>query len=176
MIRGSIAVLLFVAALAVSVAGVVSFWKGIPDNTLWISDLIEKPTVQFAVVRGTIHAVYSIPSASTASTKKESSLGGFSMRTVTVGNTLARGVGFPFWAAVPLLLVYPAIAFLGGPLRRRHRRREGLCLKCGYDLTGLTEPRCPECATPFTPTAGLECTGSAAAARATSAVEHSSQA
>ncbi len=25
----------------------------------------------------------------------------------------------------------------------------GTCLECGYDLRGLTEPRCPECGTPF---------------------------
>jgi hypothetical protein len=25
----------------------------------------------------------------------------------------------------------------------------GTCVKCGYNLTGLTEPRCPECGTPF---------------------------
>ncbi len=24
-----------------------------------------------------------------------------------------------------------------------------ICLKCGYDLRGQTEPRCPECGTPF---------------------------
>jgi hypothetical protein len=23
------------------------------------------------------------------------------------------------------------------------------CTRCGYDLTGLTEPRCPECGTPI---------------------------
>ncbi len=28
--------------------------------------------------------------------------------------------------------------------RRAHR-----CVKCGYDLWGLTEPRCPECGMPF---------------------------
>ena len=33
--------------------------------------------------------------------------------------------------------------------RRRKRRKLGLCLQCGYDLHGLTEPRCPECNTPF---------------------------
>lgn len=27
----------------------------------------------------------------------------------------------------------------------------GVCEKCGYNLTGLTEPRCPECGTPFAP-------------------------
>ncbi len=28
-------------------------------------------------------------------------------------------------------------------------RGVAVCLNCGYDLRGLTEPRCPECATPF---------------------------
>ena len=29
--------------------------------------------------------------------------------------------------------------------------RRGHCHRCGYDLTGLTEPRCPECGQPFEP-------------------------
>jgi predicted Zn-ribbon and HTH transcriptional regulator len=29
---------------------------------------------------------------------------------------------------------------------RHHRRRRGLCHRCGYDLTGNTSGRCPECA------------------------------
>ncbi|MBN1510852.1 MAG: hypothetical protein JXB13_02465 [Phycisphaerae bacterium] len=29
--------------------------------------------------------------------------------------------------------------------------RPGTCAECGYDLTGLSENRCPECATPFDP-------------------------
>ena len=33
---------------------------------------------------------------------------------------------------------------------RRLRRIDGShCFHCGYNLTGLTEPRCPECGTPF---------------------------
>lgn len=44
-----------------------------------------------------------------------------------------------------LFAAYPVIAFIRGPARRWRRRRKGLCVKCGYDLTGLPEPRCPEC-------------------------------
>lgn len=35
--------------------------------------------------------------------------------------------------------------------RGRIRRAEGKCVKCAYLLQGLTEPRCPECGTPFNP-------------------------
>ena len=43
---------------------------------------------------------------------------------------------------------YPTIAlirYVRGPLRRYRRRRKGLCLKCGYDLTGNVSGVCPEC-------------------------------
>jgi hypothetical protein len=35
--------------------------------------------------------------------------------------------------------------------RLRIQDPAGRCLECGYDLRGLTEPRCPECGTSFTP-------------------------
>lgn len=57
---------------------------------------------------------------------------------------------FPAWqvAMVPLLLaLYPVIAFIRGPYRRMVRRRRGLCVGCGYDLTGNESGVCPECAT-----------------------------
>jgi len=44
--------------------------------------------------------------------------------------------------------VYPAIVF-PRPLRRRSRRKRGLCVACGYNLKGLPEPRCPECGRDF---------------------------
>jgi len=54
-------------------------------------------------------------------------------------------VEFPCWFAVSALSAYPCLAFFRGPVRRWHRRRHGRCVKCAYDLTGLPEPRCPEC-------------------------------
>ena len=52
----------------------------------------------------------------------------------------------PLW--MPLAAVGVPTVFLW--YRRRRRRREGHCQACGYNLTGLPEPRCPECGRPFT--------------------------
>ena len=49
-----------------------------------------------------------------------------------------RGLSLFFLALSGVL-----IAFDRFQASRRFRR--GLCPKCGYNLTGLTEPRCPEC-------------------------------
>jgi len=49
------------------------------------------------------------------------------------------------WWPPLLFAVYPAVAFVRGPYRRYRRRRKGLCLKCGYDLTGNVSGTCPEC-------------------------------
>ena len=51
----------------------------------------------------------------------------------------------PLWMFLVLFAAYPTIAFIRGPLRRYRRRKKGLCLKCGYSLTGNTSGICPEC-------------------------------
>ena len=53
----------------------------------------------------------------------------------------------PFWAPAALLALYPASAFARGRLRRYHRRRRGLCPRCGGDPTGSVSGRCPDCGT-----------------------------
>ena len=55
------------------------------------------------------------------------------------------GANIPLWIPFILFASYPTVAFIRGPLRRYRRRKRGLCVKCGYNLTGLTKPRCPEC-------------------------------
>lgn len=52
------------------------------------------------------------------------------------------------WYVGVVLAFYPCITFVRGPVRRWHRRKRGLCVKCGYNLIGLPAPRCPECGTP----------------------------
>jgi hypothetical protein len=60
------------------------------------------------------------------------------------------GICAPRWALLPasvLLGSAPVTAFIRGPIRRYWRRRKGLCVKCGYDLTGNVSGVCPECGT-----------------------------
>lgn len=55
----------------------------------------------------------------------------------------------PFWVPAVILAFVPTLVLVGGiPRRRRARRRKlGLCLRCGYNLTGNTSGVCPECGT-----------------------------
>ncbi|MBU0717644.1 MAG: hypothetical protein KJ749_05290 [Planctomycetes bacterium] len=57
-------------------------------------------------------------------------------------------LGARVWVVAFLLGIYPAVSFIRGPLRRRRRRKRGLCIKCGYNLTGNVSGVCPECAEP----------------------------
>ena len=64
---------------------------------------------------------------------------------------------FGGWVPCTVFLMLAAIAltrWLRGPYRRRYRRRHNLCLICGYNLTGNTSGRCPECGTAVPPAAG----------------------
>lgn len=68
----------------------------------------------------------------------------------TVPTTVTRLFGARTWIWLPLaiLAAYPTYAIVRDQWHRRRlagRRRRGLCVNCGYDLTGLTKPRCPEC-------------------------------
>lgn len=50
----------------------------------------------------------------------------------------------PWWFGIVVCGTYPLIAFVRGPLRRWRRRRKGLCVGCGYNLTGSVSGVCPE--------------------------------
>jgi hypothetical protein len=111
--------------------------------------------VHVAVIAGIVHAVYATPQPAPSAAggrnflntggKIDEQLGPFYARRVPVGKVVASGVGGPFWAALALLWIWPAVAFVRGPARRWRRRRASRCTRCGYPLTGLPEPRCPEC-------------------------------
>ncbi len=56
----------------------------------------------------------------------------------------------PFWFVFVLLATYPSwslVRWYINERRTQERMVEGRCVTCGYNFTGLTEPRCPECST-----------------------------
>ena len=67
-------------------------------------------------------------------------------------NTQAEygSAGIPHAAVAALAVVLPAIQLplkLRDIRRRRRRRLSGVCVGCGYDLTGNVSGVCPECGT-----------------------------
>jgi hypothetical protein len=52
----------------------------------------------------------------------------------------------PIWLLVIPLMI-PPIRDSIRQRRRLGRKKRNECLECGYNLTGLIEPRCPECGT-----------------------------
>lgn len=83
------------------------------------------------------HSTRSIRDASGQTVETESS----TRRSVNWAATAMNGAVWSS-AGYALLGLYILITIL-----RRHP--PGHCAKCGYNLLGLIEPRCPECATPF---------------------------
>lgn len=65
------------------------------------------------------------------------------------GNEIGVLFDLPLFPFILLFAAYPTIALIRGPLRRRRRRKRGLCLSCGYDLTGNKSGVCPECGKPI---------------------------
>jgi len=65
--------------------------------------------------------------------------------TVGTRSRCAHRLELPCWFVVGGLAAHPLLAFLCGPFRRWRRKRRGECIGCGYNLTGLSEGRCPEC-------------------------------
>lgn len=64
---------------------------------------------------------------------------------LTNGPVSVVRIVLPLWEPLVIFGLYPAIAFIRGPLRRYRRRRRGLCIRCGYDLEGNVSGACPEC-------------------------------
>ena len=76
---------------------------------------------------------------------------------------IVNALPVPHWLSSAVVLTVSVLTCIWGvetafrrPVRRAlrselNRRGYAVCERCGYNLTGLTEPRCPECGQPFEP-------------------------
>lgn len=60
-------------------------------------------------------------------------------------NLRTYSLSLPLWAIALVFGAYPTISVAWRATRRYRRRQRGLCLHCGYDLTGNESGICPEC-------------------------------
>lgn len=61
----------------------------------------------------------------------------------------------PLWMPFVVFGAYPGYALVTRrSRRRRQRRKRGLCVECGYNLTGNVSGRCPECGSSCPPDEG----------------------
>lgn len=57
-----------------------------------------------------------------------------------------RWIDIPLWIPVVSFFAWLSVLWRASS-RRKYRRRRGLCIKCGYELTGNVSGVCPECGT-----------------------------
>ena len=67
---------------------------------------------------------------------------------VYVSTARRAGDGFPLWVPVVLLAGLAWALWFAFERPIDLRRAKGLCLHCGYDLTGNVSGVCPECGAP----------------------------
>jgi len=164
MIRKVIIIILLLFSVAILILGIISFWKPISWNCLRIEQDLDDwmdtdKLVWIEFDKGQILLVYQNYFYGTERHKHWfKNLPGIfriirsesSLTTTASGQNrcliiLVWNVYIYFWWPFLLCSIYPAIAFIRGPFRRYRRRKKGLCLNCGYNLTGNVSGVCPEC-------------------------------
>lgn len=148
----------------------VSYLPGLPDplagvGLSWDYYLRDREVFRVRTCRGTLNLRYdSGIKTGTPVPRKNSQFGGFRYKHWMWTSSIewgqdgepdihddyrVREISLPFAALFAVLASYPILAFIRGPLRRWRHRRAGLCLNCGYDLTGNESGICPECGRPL---------------------------
>jgi hypothetical protein len=141
MIRKVVIVALSLLAVTVIILGLLSIWTSIEiKRPEW------RTNVKIEEGRLLIGQWYSVSSTDTPSTRMWIWGGMGFVCGLDAGDPLRTNlICIPLWLPLVCVLIYPSYAFIRGPYRGYHRRRKGLCLKCGYNLTGNVTGVCPEC-------------------------------
>ena len=155
MIRWSLVAVLSLCAFWIGTSTLGSFRTGKPVH-LYRSPLTDSSFMAVADRWQLRLWHWSYQNAAATGTKKTGAFAGFaydfSNRGTGNGLTLVtHKLAMPSLIAFASAFAFPVLVIVRRPLRRWKRRRYGLCLKCGYNLAGAPEPRCPECGTATRP-------------------------
>jgi hypothetical protein len=140
------------------------FWFHAPDDLIRVDGVEMQPILRVRMAGnqelaegriGPPAAVFLEVGTVRIGSRREVSWFGGAWRRSMIPRTPAAGraavessfIRFPIWPLVVLLII-PPLQESFAQRRRWRRRARNECAACGYSLTGLVEPRCPECATP----------------------------
>jgi hypothetical protein len=142
----TIILLLFVLTLSLSIVSRFFFCPALSvsardDSGARLKLALEEGWCKLEVTRGPAEVFFSVPIPTPYNWYGWSDA-------VQVGNATRYRAEIPSWEPIGIFAIYPSLALSGVILRhrrRRQRRARGLCLSCGYDLTGNVSGTCPEC-------------------------------
>lgn len=139
-------------------AASVALWVRSYEPTQYIGDGFDWHGLQAGSIRGSLLIdTQNAKTSRTVVTRKPDGTEVVSHYMVAYAPTHRLSV--PYLAIVSATMTLPIawLASFARTTRCRRRRRQGKCLRCGYDLTGNISGTCPECGTAV-PT-GLELRG-----------------
>lgn len=145
MIRLIIALTMFTSSILLAGVGTAALWyrigyRGLLTEERWLEADFDDGNIELA------YAVKSFRSAPRRGITKR--MGSFGIIRIGSGSSYGRWRYYvlivPLWMVVAALFI-PSSFILKRELVQRHRAKRGECTGCGYNLTGLAEPRCPEC-------------------------------
>jgi hypothetical protein len=157
MIRKAVIVVLTLGAVVTGVVYVATgdtakVWSWYRNDTTWVEVGLNRGVVSILIIEDTGYQMFPVFIKSFAYARnlvreRHGSPPTFRNLPPLPAGMKPSGRTFPILPLVGLFAAYPTIAFIRGPLRRWRRRRKGLCLACGYDLTGNVTGVCSECGT-----------------------------
>lgn len=137
---GSITAAFLLDVLTVDVVAIVAIWLG---STVRGGS---RRAIKWALALVIYYMVLSAAFSLTALTGHSAAirLSGRSLSKEEIPWLVASMIAVFLWAMVNALFLRQALL----EEKREARRRSGLCVTCGYDLTGNITGRCPECGAP----------------------------
>ena len=142
MIRRVVNVTLLSAALGALILWIVTFWTGFN-----VYHSTERYCLRWRALGGQTALLYDGGLEIVGPVKVSLGLIGFTFEATATRGWQYLSVSAPLWGLAILFSLYPTVGFIRAPVQRWRRRKRGVCVRCGYNLTGNVSGVCPECGT-----------------------------